>query len=133
MDRGRGQGAASGCAWLVGLALLAWLGLGAPRGAGPGVVDAGIAPATKVLDRTPPQLDPSVRPAVVPRRGVVVAEPRGSDALSGVARQGCNGGRLLSTRRLGLHTVTCYVRDRAGNLATAQVRYLVVDPRQRKT
>jgi hypothetical protein len=82
-------------------------------------------------DGTPPRLDPVVVPPVVPRRGLVVAEPRGSDALSGVARQSCNGGRTLSTRRPGPHTVTCYVRDRAGNLATATVSYLVVDERQR--
>jgi hypothetical protein len=65
----------------------------------------------------------------VTRRGLVVAEPRGTDTLSGVAQQRCNGDRRLSTRRLGLHTVTCYVQDRAGNLATAQVKYLVVDQR----
>ena len=74
-----------------------------------------------------------MRPDTVTRGGLVVAEPGGADTLSGVARQSCNGGRRLSTRRLGLHTVTCYVRDRAGNLATAQVRYLVLDPRQRRS
>ncbi|WP_404390911.1 hypothetical protein [Humibacillus xanthopallidus] len=63
------------------------------------------------------------------RRGLVTAEPRGVDALSGVERQACNGGRALSTRRLGVHRVTCFARDRAGNLATAHVEYLVVDRR----
>jgi hypothetical protein len=133
MDSRRGQGTASGCAWLVGLAVLAWLGLGAPRGAGSGLVDAGIAPAAKVIDRTPPRLDPSVSASVVTRRGVVLAEPGGVDAASGIERQGCNGGRALSTRRLGVHRVTCFARDRAGNLATAHVQYLVVDQRQRKS
>lgn len=84
-------------------------------------------------DGTPPTLDPVVRPYVVTRRGLVVAEPRGTDALSGVAQQSCNGDRGLSTRRLGLHTVTCYVRDRAGNLSMARVKYLVVDPRLHKS
>jgi hypothetical protein len=83
-------------------------------------------------DGTPPTLDPVATPAVVPRHGVVVAVPHATDALSGVARQDCNGGRAPSTRRLGPHTVTCFVRDRAGNLATAIVSYLVVDRRLRQ-
>lgn len=83
-------------------------------------------------DGTPPTLDPVAIPAVVPRHGVVVAVPRATDALSGVARQSCNGGRAPNTRRLGRHTVTCFVRDRAGNLATASVSYLVVDRRLRQ-
>ncbi|CAN7552085.1 hypothetical protein LJR027_003760 [Terrabacter sp. LjRoot27] len=82
-------------------------------------------------DGTPPTLDPVATPAVVQRHGVVVAVPRATDALSGVARQSCNGDRAPSTRRLGPHTVTCLVRDRAGNLATARVSYLVVDHRLR--
>jgi hypothetical protein len=82
-------------------------------------------------DGTPPTLDPVATPAVVRRHGVVVAAPRATDALSGVARQSCNGGRAPSTRRLGPHTVTCLVRDRAGNLAAARVSYLVVDHRLR--
>lgn len=84
-------------------------------------------------DGTPPTLAPVVTRSVVTRFGVVVAEARGTDALSGVARQSCNGNRSLSTRRLGPHTVTCSARDHAGNLATAQVRYLVIDARQRET
>ncbi|WP_256794473.1 hypothetical protein [Terrabacter sp. Ter38] len=83
-------------------------------------------------DGTPPTLDPVAVPAVVPRHGVVVAQPRATDALSGVARQGCNGGRAPNTRRLGLHTVTCFVLDRAGNVATASASYLVVDRRLRQ-
>lgn len=84
-------------------------------------------------DGTPPTLDPVATPAVVARHGVVVAVPHATDALSGVARQGCNGGRAPNTRRLGPHTVTCFVRDRAGNLATASVSYLVVDRRLRQS
>jgi hypothetical protein len=83
-------------------------------------------------DGTPPTLDPVVTPAVVARHGVVVAVPQAADALSGVARQSCNGGRAPNTRRLGPHTVTCFVRDRAGNLAMASVSYLVVDRRLRQ-
>jgi len=82
-------------------------------------------------DGTPPTLDPVVIPAVVQRHGVVVAAPRATDALSGVARETCNGGRAPSTRRPGPHAVTCLVWDRAGNLATARVSYLVVDHRLR--
>jgi len=78
-------------------------------------------------DSTAPTLDPVATPAVVQRHGVVVVAPRATDVLSGVARQSCNGDRAPSTRRLGPHTVTCLVRDRAGNLATASVSYLVVD------
>ena len=77
-------------------------------------------------DGTPRRLAPVAVPWVVTRFGLVVAEPHGTDSLSGVARQSCNGDRRLSTRRLGLHTVQCYVKDRAGNLATAQLQFLVV-------
>ena len=83
-------------------------------------------------DGTAPTLHPVVVPAVVVRQGLATIEPRATDALSGIARQNCNGDRTLSTRRLGLHTVTCFARDRAGNLATATVSYLVVDHRQRQ-
>ena len=207
MDRTRGHEVGAGCAWAVGLASLAWLGLGLAGGhgspmdspehhsvaavldttppegltvrAGPNAAgwyrapadyswsaedsESGIswcqigsveptesaAPRTVYgtcangaglmasytgfsyrYDASPPRLDPSVSPTVVPRRGVVVAQPRGVDALSGVERQACNGGRALSTRRLGVHRATCFARDRAGNLATADVEYLVVDRRE---
>lgn len=83
-------------------------------------------------DGTPPTLDPVAVPAVVLRYGVVVAVPLATDALSGVARQGCNGGRAPNTRRLGPHTLTCFVLDRAGNVATATASYLVVDRRLRQ-
>jgi hypothetical protein len=80
-------------------------------------------------DGTPPTLHPVVTRSVVTRFGIVVAKAEGTDALSGVARQVCNGNRALSTRRLGAHTVTCVVHDRAGNFATATVSYVVVDRR----
>jgi hypothetical protein len=79
-------------------------------------------------DGTRPTLDPVVTRSVVTRFGVVVARARAQDVLSGVARQSCNGNRGLSTRRLGLHTVSCVAQDRAGNIATATVSYVVVDP-----
>jgi hypothetical protein len=79
------------------------------------------------FDGTPPTLDPVVTREVVTRFGIVVAKPRAHDRLSGVARQSCNGGRALSTRRLGPHTVTCVAHDRAGNVAIATVSYLVVE------
>jgi hypothetical protein len=83
------------------------------------------------FDDTPPTLDPVVTRSVVTRFGIIVATPRAHDALSGVARQSCNGGRALSTRRPGLHTVTCVAHDRAGNFAIATVSYVVVESRQR--
>ncbi|GAA2156476.1 hypothetical protein [Humibacillus xanthopallidus] len=82
------------------------------------------------FDGTPPTLHPVVTRAVVTRFGIVVATSRAQDALSGIARQSCNGNRALSTRRLGLHTVTCVAHDRAGNVAIATVSYVVVDRRQ---
>ena len=83
-------------------------------------------------DGTPPTLHPVLTRSVVTRFGIVVAKAEGTDALSGVARQVCNGNRALSTRRLGVHRVTCVVHDRAGNFATATVSYVVVDHRQRR-
>ena len=78
-------------------------------------------------DDTPPSLHPVVAPTVVPRHGTVLARAGASDALSGIERAVCNGGRRLGTRSLGRHTVTCVARDRADNVATVRVTYRVVD------
>ena len=82
-------------------------------------------------DGTPPKLDPVAEPAVVDQGGRVVVLPRATDVLSGVAAQSCNGSHVVSTRRPGMHTVGCVAHDRAGNVATATVNYLVLDRRQR--
>jgi len=52
----------------------------------------------------------------------------GSDAVSGVSSQGlsCYG---FSTATLGTRTVTCTVRDRAGNATSRSSTYTVVKPR----
>jgi len=125
----RRHGLASGSIWVIILATVAWGGLG--RSAGPGSVSQGPEGAAALVvdmtapqgladlrssapyrgfsyrfDGTPPTLDPVVTRLVVTRFGIVVAKAGAKDAVSGVARQGCNGNRSLSTRRLGVHTVT---------------------------
>jgi hypothetical protein len=120
---------AVGCLWVIVLAAVAWGGL-AISGGPVSTAHPDLTPAGSVswrYDGTPPMLDPVVTRPVVTRHGIVIAHARGSDAQSGVARQSCNGDRALSTRRLGWHTVTCVVRDRAGNAAAASVAYLVVE------
>jgi hypothetical protein len=83
-------------------------------------------------DGTAPTLDPVAMPDVVAIGGVVAVRPRGVDGLSGIDREGCNGGRAPTTLDLGTHSVSCFARDRAGNEATASVSYLVVARPARK-
>ena len=91
------------------------------------VISAGPRPGLfRRYDGTAPTLDPVAVPGVVVRGGVVTVRPRGTDGLSGIDSQGCNGGRAPATRDVGLHSVGCFARDRAGNEATASVSYLVV-------
>ena len=54
MDPARGYRVTSGCVWVAGLAMLAWLGLGVSGMHGVPVPDSGIAPIAAVLDTTPP-------------------------------------------------------------------------------
>lgn len=125
----------SGIAWCQGGSVVA-VDTAVPRTAyGTCVNGAGHAAAyagfSYRYDGTPPRLHPVAEPPIVIRGGTVVAVPRATDVLSGVAMQGCNGNHALNTRRVGLHTITCVARDRAGNLATTTVSYLVLDHRQR--
>ena len=77
-------------------------------------------------DRTLPTLHPEARPAVVAQGAPVVFLAHGADHGSGVASQACHTGRHPGFSRLGVHTVTCTVRDRAGNIAVALTTYRVV-------
>ncbi len=94
----------------------------APAAGGPG----GSTPVAWQTDHTPPTLRPEARPAVVVQGGPVVLLAHGADRDSGVASQACHTGRLPGFNRLGVHTVTCTVRDRAGNIAVALTTYRVV-------
>lgn len=84
------------------------------------------SPSAYPDDRTQPTLHPEARPAVVVQGARVVLIAHGADDGSGVAGEACQTGRLPGVDRLGVHTVTCMVRDRAGNLATARTTYRVI-------
>ena len=77
-------------------------------------------------DRTLPTLNPEARPAVVVQGSPVVLLAHGADDGSGVASQACHTGRLPGFDRPGVHTVTCTVRDRAGNIAVGRTTYRVI-------
>lgn len=77
-------------------------------------------------DRTRPTLRPEARPAVVMQGAPVVLIAHGADTGSGVAGQACHTGRLPGFGRPGVHTVTCTVRDRAGNVAVGRTTYRVI-------
>ncbi|MEO6999914.1 MAG: hypothetical protein ABI112_17705 [Terracoccus sp.] len=132
----------SGGAATLALAAAGWFALGlttqSPR---PPVVDMAVpasdgsdwanantdASATAARgDRTRPTLHPEVRPAVVRQGESVVFLAHGADTGSGVASQACHTGRLPRFDRPGVHTVTCTVRDRAGNIAIGQTTYRVI-------
>ncbi len=137
-------GMASGAAALLALVVGGWfcLGLtthppqpsliltGASNGndasaAGSGEPDSSI-PAAWRGDRTRPTLHPEARPAVVRQGQPVVFIAHGADTGSGVASQSCHTGRLPGSDRVGVHTVTCLVRDRAGNVAVGRTTYRVI-------
>jgi hypothetical protein len=78
---------------------------------------------TVMLDTHPPALVPVVGPAPILLNGTGTAAANASDAVSGVASQGCGA---LDTSTVGPHTVACTATDRAGNQVTAYVPYTVV-------
>ena len=135
-------GLVTGAAATVALAAAGWFALGLTTpSSGPALTDvSGIrdlaAPAaggpgwsTPVAwrgDHTLPTLHPEVRPAVVVQGGPVAFLAHAADDGSGVASQTCHTGRLPGFSRLGVHTVTCTVRDRAGNIAVALTTYRVI-------
>ncbi len=77
-------------------------------------------------DRTRPTLHPEARPAVVVQGARVVLIAHGADDGSGVASEACQTGRLPGFDRPGVHTLTCLVRDRAGNVAVGRTTYRVI-------
>ena len=130
------SGLLSGGSATLAIAVAGWFALGvtthSPR---PAIGDVA-APASEGVgwvtpiawrgDRTLPTVRPEVRPAVVRQGQPVVFLAHGSDRGSGVASQGCYSGRLPGFDRPGVHTVTCTVRDRAGNIAVGRTTYRVI-------
>ncbi|MDN5764863.1 MAG: hypothetical protein L0H96_11795 [Humibacillus sp.] len=92
---------------------------------GSGEPDSSI-PAAWRGDHTRPTLNPEARPAVVRQGAPVRLFAHGADTGSGVASQSCHTGRLPGFDRPGVHTVTCLVRDRAGNIAVGRTTYRVI-------
>ena len=71
-------------------------------------------------DITPPRLTPLASPNPVFLNGIAVANPRASDAGSGIANTSC--GRLI-TNKVGDRSVACSATDLAGNTASATAKY----------
>ena len=78
---------------------------------------------TVQLDKTKPTLTPVVTPNPVPLNGAAMATPYATDALSGVASQGCGA---VATGVAGTNSVTCAATDNAGNTNSATASYVVV-------
>jgi hypothetical protein len=74
------------------------------------------------LDKTPPVLNPTVSPDPVELNGTATATPGATDALSGVATQGCTP---PDTSVVGTKTVVCRASDQAGNEASGNATYRV--------
>lgn len=83
--------------------------------------------ASVSIDRTPPVLSPRVGNGVVLLNASATASVGASDALSGVASEGC---AVPSSTSVGTQSVQCSARDVAGNEATANANYRVVYPWQ---
>lgn len=75
------------------------------------------------IDKTPPTLEVTMPPAVLSLNSVHAFGLSASDALSGIASQGCS---TFDTRTVGTRTVTCTATDRAGNVTTRSATYRVV-------
>lgn len=75
------------------------------------------------VDKTPPQLSPSVTPSTVPVGGTATASPNATDIGSGVASATCDP---VDTSKTGKKQVWCYATDHAGNSAKAKASYTVV-------
>lgn len=123
---------------ILGLTVLGWGGLALTPGPSTAPPRAGTAAGVtgtdsrlggSAVDRTPPRLRPEARPATGRPGQPVALHANARDVGSGVAAQACHLGRLPRAGQPGLHTVTCWARDRAGNLATARTTYVVVGER----
>lgn len=138
------SGVVSGGVATIALAAAGWFALGVTRSsteppvvdvstvADVGVTAAPVAgesawstPVARRGDHTRPTLRPEARPAVVGPGAPVVLLAHGADNGSGVASETCHTGRLPGFGRPGVHTVTCMVRDRAGNVAVGRTTYRV--------
>jgi hypothetical protein len=74
------------------------------------------------VDATPPSLAPAIAPTPVLLHAAAVARSNATDAVSGLATQGCTP---VDTTTAGMHTLTCTASDNAGNQTTASLPYLV--------
>ena len=76
-------------------------------------------------DTTAPTLSPTVSPDPVARDSSATATSNATDATSGVASESCDP---VDTSSIGPGSVTCTATDLAGNTATADASYTVVNP-----
>ncbi len=74
------------------------------------------------LDKTGPELNPTVVPNPVLLNGSATASPEASDDISGIDKQGCES---LDTSSIGEHTVICEATNGAGLLSKTSVKYQV--------
>jgi hypothetical protein len=74
------------------------------------------------LDRTAPNLAPSLSGTPVLGGSGVTASPNATDAPSGVASQSCGA---VDTSTPGVHTLNCTATDNAGNTGNATLTYVV--------
>lgn len=74
------------------------------------------------IDKTVPQLRPTVTPNPVLLFGTATVSSGAEDALSGIERESCN---TPDTSKIGTYTVDCNATDKAGNEAKHEVQYRV--------
>jgi CSLREA domain-containing protein len=76
------------------------------------------------IDKTAPTLAPTVSPNPVNLNASATASAGATDGGSGIALQSC---AAVNTSMLGSKTVACTATDNAGNTASANASYLVID------
>jgi hypothetical protein len=82
-----------------------------------------VVSATAKIDRTDPELDPSLSSTtIVLHQAGVTASPNATDETSRIASASCGP---VDTSTPGDHTVTCTATDKAGNSATETINYVV--------
>ena len=90
-----------------------------------GNVEASLASVTFKVDRTAPELSPTLSSAtVVVGQTGVTASPNATDATSGVAA-GSDSCGTVDTSTPGVRTLTCTATDNAGNQGSATLTYVV--------
>lgn len=87
-----------------------------------GNVNSGLAAGPFKIDHTAPTLEPVISPAKVILKDAATITPGATDTLSGVDSQTCGA---LDTSTLGQKQVTCTATDKAGNMTSVTVDYVV--------